>query len=517
MANDRAGVSKICSRSGTLKIPPISRLTNGNSKLIFAVLGTGMLAIFFGLLAVTANPIMIGLGVGIVLGPMLLFMPELTIWIILFVGLLLGILSASPQFSKITWIISLLSMLLLLPSLINMVWSKQRRLPGFMLIALVFLTYSLVISIIQWYSIEEFVAGFKRYFQSFGLMFALTMIAFTPQSYVRWRKFLLIVALMQFPFALYELLVLVPQRGGLTLSSEATDVVAGTFGANLQGGSPSSVMVIYLFIALSFLVARWRSGLINNRFFYSLAFICMLPLGMGETKIAVVMLPLVGLVLLKRDLINAPLRYLPAIFIFALLTALLGYIYVTVLMHSSLGEVLDSTLRYNVGNQGYSKSQSLNRFTSITFWGQQQSWDEPLKFLIGNGLGSSYTSQGSLAGHLGLKYLHFGINLTAISSLLWDTGIIGFSLFLSIFIAAWIASGKLNQSVSDPFVKADALAIQAAISLFILSLFNSDSIVNLVSMELIYALVLGYLGYLMNQHGVLVKNFYTLSLPKKNG
>ncbi len=225
----------------------MQRFSRINYKLILAILVLGMLSMFFGLLAVTANPVLIGLGAGMVLGPALLLVPELTIWVVLIIGLLMGVLTSSPYLSKITWIVSILSMMLLLPSLLNMQWSKQRQAPGFMLIALLFLFYSAGVTVIQWYSLGEFIVGFKRYFQSFGLMMALTMIAFTPQSYVRWRKFLLVVALLQFPFALYELLVLVPQRGGLSLSSATSDVIAGTFGANLQGGSPNSVMAIYLF------------------------------------------------------------------------------------------------------------------------------------------------------------------------------------------------------------------------------------------------------------------------------
>jgi len=482
---------------------PLYRFQQINLKMVCAMLVVGLMAMFFGLLAVSANPIMIGLGMGIVFGPLLLLLPELTIWLILVIGLLLGILSASPQFGKVTWIVSILSMLLLLPSLINMLWSKHRQMPGFMLIALIFLFYSVTVSIIQWHSLGEFIAGFKRYFQTFGLMLALTMIAFSDQSYVRWRRFLMVVALLQFPFALYELLVLVPKRA--SSMSDATDIIAGTFGANLQGGSPNSVMVIYLFIALAFLVARWRAGLIDSKIFYAFAFICLLPLGMGETKIAVVMLPLVGLVLVRKDLIMSPIRYLPSILVIALLTSLLGYLYVTVMMKSSLSEVIEASMRYNIGNQGYSQKQILNRMTSFTFWFQQQSWDNPLSFLLGNGLGSSYTSAGAMSGHLGLKFQHFGINLTAVSTVLWDTGLFGFFLLSSIFIAAWFAADRLGNSVSDPGVKADALAIQAAIALFALSLIYSDSIVNLVSMELIYAIVLGYLGYLLNRHGLVGK------------
>lgn len=474
-----------------------------NLKLMAAMLAVGVLSVFFGLLAVTANPVLIGLGAGLVLGPILLALPELTVWIVLVIGLLMGVLSANPQFSKVTWIVSILSMMLLLPSVINMLWSRQRQAPGFILIALAFMAYCLIASLAQWYSLGEFIAGFKRYFQMFGLMLALTLIAFTPQSFVRWRKFLLVVALLQFPFALYELLVLVPQRGGVSLSSYTTDVIAGTFGANMQGGSPNSVMVIYLFVAISFLVARWRSGLIENRFFYPLLLIFMLPIGMGETKIALIMLPMVGLVLLGKDLMRAPLRYLPALLGMTLLVALLGYLYVVVMMESSLLEAIESTLKYNIGSQGYSANQHLNRMTSVTFWGAQQGLHDPIGLLFGNGLGSSYTSMGAMAGHLGVKYLDYGINLTAASTLLWDTGLIGLVLFISILVSAWFAAKRLAHAVDDPAVRADALAIQAAIPLFMLSLVYSDAIVNLLAMEMIFAMVLGYLGYLLNQHGLL--------------
>jgi hypothetical protein len=64
-------------------------------------------------------------------------------------------------------------------------------------------------------------------------------------------------------------------------------------------------------------------------------------------------------------------------------------------------------------------------------------------------------------------------------------------------------------------VKADALAIQVSISLFLLDLIYADSMVNFLSMELIYALVLGYLGYLMNLHGLLGKQSFSKSIIKQ--
>ena len=151
----------------------------------------------------------------------------------------------------------------------------------------------------------------------------------------------------------------------------------------------------------------------------------------------------------------------------------------------------------------FRSGQLLNRFTSVTFWVRQQSWTNPLSLLMGNGLGSSYSTSGAMGGHIAQKYIGYGINLTATSTLLWDTGILGLALFAGIFGAAWRAASRLHKQVLDAAVQADTLAIQACISLFVLSLFYSDSIVNLVAMELLYAFILGYLGYLTNQHGML--------------
>ena len=473
---------------------------NINVRTVLAVLGMGVCAVAFGLLAVTANPVLISLGIGLIGGTMLLGMPRATVWMIFTLGLLSGAFISFPGFSRLPWIVSLLGMLLLLPALMKLFSARSHRLPAFIWIALVFLIYSLVVTVLRGDSLGEFLAGFKRYFQMYGLMLALTLLAFTPAHFAAWRRLLVGIALLQFPFALYELLVLVPQRGGLTLSSAASDVVAGTFGANLKGGSPSSVMVIYLFTAISFFVARWRAGLMETTRFVLLVLLCLLPIGMGETKIALFMLLLVGMVLLRADLHSSPVRYLSKVLVLVLLACALGYWYVTVIMGNSVSEVITSTIRYNYGDQGYSQAQILNRFTSLTFWGSRQGLDDPVGMLLGNGLGSSYTSQNALAGHIGIQYLHYGINLTAASTLLWDTGIFGLLLFTGIFCSAWRAANQLRRQSADAAIQADALAIQAALSLFLLSILYSDAIVNLLAMEIIYAAVLGYLAYLIRQH-----------------
>jgi hypothetical protein len=467
-------------------------------KLIIA-LAMAAIAVFFGMLASTANPLLIALGAGLIGGGMLLTMPRISVTLVLLVGLLMGALIsiAGPQFSRLTWAISLLGLMLLIPSFLNLLSAKKRDTPAFIWLAIIFMAYAVISTLFNWDSITVFVASFKRYFQVFGLMLALGLLPLSNKDIQRWQYWLLIVALLQLPFALYELLILVPKRGGLALSSFTTDVVAGSFGANLEGGSPGSTMALFLLMVLGFVFSRWKSGLIHTSRFIFIALILLAPLGMGETKVVIVLLPMILIVLLWHDIKRSPLKFLPLLFLGFLLTAVLAYIYIVLLNNSSLAEVFGGLVDYNFGSAGYGDVY-LNRTTVMSFWWSQQGLHDPTSFFFGNGIGSSYIGQGS--GHIGLKYLHYGIDLTAVAGILWDFGIIGLLLFLAIFVSAWRAAGKLYRESKDTVVRADAIAIQAAISLFLLFVFYTSDIVTQISLEIIYAAVLGYLAYLCAEH-----------------
>jgi hypothetical protein len=461
-------------------------------------------SVVFGLLAASANPILIGLGIGLVGGVILLATPDISIAIVIVVGLLMGALIsfAGHTFDKLTWAISLLGMLLLLPVFPFIARTKQATVPGFVWLAIAFMAYALLATVLQWNTLAESLAGFKRYFQAYGLMLALAFLPLARQHFQRWQKMLLAIALLQFPFALFELLVLVPKRGGLSFDSSTTDVVAGTFGANMEGGSPGIVMVVFLLIVFCFLFSRWRSGLISNSKTLLLSAILLLPIGMGENKVAFLMVPMVWFVLIRHDLARSPVKYFPVLLSGMFLTGVLGYVYVVLIMKSNVLNVVQGTIDYNFGNAGYAFN-ILNRTTVLSFWWGKQGLHDPIGFFFGNGLGSAFLGQ--ISGHIGWRYPHYGIDLTAASTLLWDLGVIGFAMFGAIFVAAWRTAGKIYRGSHDPEVRADCLAVQAAISLFLLMIIYSQDIINLISMEIVYSVVLGYLAYLYSKHNASIK------------
>jgi len=473
--------------------------------LLFSVL-VMTLALFFGLLAVTASPILVGLGSGLVLGVFLLMKPDLLIWFILLLGLAGGafVSMAGHQFSKITWAVSILGFVLLFLSLFNLLLAgKSRTQSAFIWIGLAFLVFALATTLAQWYSPGEVIAGVKRLFQAYGLMFAFATLALSSRQMGRFRKVLLVIALLQLPFALYEFIVLVKLRGGLSgaSGSAATDVVAGTFGANLEGGSPNSVMAIYLLITMGFLFARWKEKLLTTPRLVMLALPMVAVFFLGEVKILFILIPVAFLVLMKREIPRRPVFFVMMTLLALLFILLLGHLYATFIIQKPIDDIIADTLAYNASEtRGYG-GYYLNRISVLEFWWQQQSWRDPLGFVFGHGLGSSFSSYESLVpGHMSMKWPLYGIDLTTASTLLWDTGIMGLSLFMLMLWAAWRACGVLQRDSCDVRVMADATAIQAAIALFAVFVFYNNTLTNQASMEIILAAVLGYLAYLYRQH-----------------
>lgn len=461
------------------------------------------LALFFGLLAVTANPILVGLGGGLVVGVFLLMKPDFLIWLILLLGLAAGtfISLAGPQFSKLTWAVSILGFVLLFLSMFNLLLvGKSRAQPPFIWIGVVFLAVALVSTLVQWYSIGEVVAGVKRLFQTYGLMFAFATLALSARQVGRYQKLLLVIALLQLPFALYEFFVLVGERGGLASGSDSTDVVAGTFGANLRGGSPNSVMAVYLLIAMGFLFARWKEKLLSTPRLVLLVLPMVVVFFLGEVKILFILIPLAYFVLMKRDIPRRPVFFL-MMTLFALgFILLLAHLYATFIINRPIDEIVQDTLAYNGGaSRGYGQ-YVLNRFTVLSFWWQQQGWSDPIALFFGHGLGSAFSAPSVIPGHIAMKWPLYGIDLTTASSLLWDTGIVGLALFMLMLGSAWWTCSVLQRESKDPRVIADATAIQAAITLFGVFVIYNNTLVNHPSMELIVACVLGYLAYLYRQH-----------------
>jgi hypothetical protein len=99
--------------------------------------------------------------------------------------------------------------------------------------------------------------------------------------------FVLLLALIQLPFAVYQRLVLMPVRLNMPKSVVPVDIVAGTMEGSITGGANNNVMVYLLITVLVGLIALRREGAIRSAVFWLLLPVVAAPLALGETKLAV--------------------------------------------------------------------------------------------------------------------------------------------------------------------------------------------------------------------------------------
>ncbi len=472
----------------------------GNQKIFYIiVLASMLMAMLFGLFAVTANPIIISLAVALIAGLYLLAKPDWIMWLVLSLGLLVvGVLPLHFDFvaSKAAWSVSLLGFALLFLAFIRAAAHPGilKHTPLFVWLALFFLIFSVLNSLVQWYSAYEFLGGIKRYFQMYGLLFILSWATFEERDIHRWQIFFLIVALVQLPTSIYELLVFAPLLQS-TWGVAAVDLVAGTFGAQKQGGGANGEMALFLIIMLAFLFARHKQKVLSLKRLILLSSFLIVPFFLGETKAIIVMLPLMFLVLYRHEIFTRFHYWLLGFIVATIVTMSVGF-YLFSLYEKPIDQHIEQIIGYNFKETGYGK-QYLNRTTVLTFWAEKQGAHDPVSLMFGNGLGSSHTIAG---GHIAKDYPGYGIDLTSVSVLLWDVGVFGFSLFVAIFFSAWNYARKLWKESVIPAVRADAIAIQASLALFAFHLFYRVTLLELTSIQIVFYSILGYLALLYRNH-----------------
>ncbi|MDP3086326.1 MAG: hypothetical protein Q8N44_21865 [Rubrivivax sp.] len=450
------------------------------------------------LAAISNSPIAVGLVAGLLMGALLLSVPRVALWACVIGALLVsGFISLFfPFLNKATWLFSMLGFFLAVAALIQLIASPKLRAdtPGFLWVGLIFIVFALATAPLAGSSALELLAGAKRYLQFWGLMFAGAWLLKSIVDYERIVRFLMVLALLQLPLALYQRIALVPLREGLGRGVVPIDVVSGTFEASLLAGGNSSAMVLFLTIALAFVLSAWREQQLSGFKCALLSALLVLPMGLGETKVVVVLLPLMLLVVFGRYVRRAPMASLLILLTGLACTALLFWLYGSYFGKTglTLAQRLQATIEYNFGDVGYYGSFSLNRTTALKYWWANHGAANPLELFFGHGLGTSYAAPTSLVqGHVARQHGFIAIGFTAASSILWDLGLIGLVLLLVMLAMAWRTAGRLLASAPSGWARSAIVAARVSVLLFAVMLFYTDSVLNALSVQALLMICLG--------------------------
>jgi hypothetical protein len=466
---------------------------------------TGLLTLMLGVLLALGLYVIVLVLIVLALGPFLIVYPRFGLWAAILGSLIVsGLIDLyAPKLRPLTWGLTVLSGGLAAISFgmyhLRVV-SKAVKPDNSMLLtcALLFMVCTVCSTMANWHGSAAAAVGLKGFFQVWGIALAIYYLMQDEIDAGRLIKFLLLLGILQIPSVLHQFIFLVPLRTGMIAEAhgvEAVDVVAGTFGGQMNAGGRSSSLALLNIICMTILGALWRAKMISRTRVVVLSGIFMFPLLLNEAKIVVVLIP-VSLFLLFRDQI---LRHLFKSLLVAcgLVFGLFAMLSIYVMLPGETGDVVDmynDTVAYNIGNKGYG-NLVLNRTTVYPFWYNEHVRNgSVVTMLVGHGPGATNSGSAVVNDSLASKrYAGYGIGLTAISALLWEVGILGTGVVLALFYAAYRLGGRLSKrwegTVHWPLLK----AAEIAVPLFAANLIHNNYFVIDLSFQALLMVILGYL------------------------
>ncbi|MEQ1601771.1 MAG: hypothetical protein HOP04_14340 [Methylophilaceae bacterium] len=481
------------------------------------VSGAGVIFFLVAVLACLYAGFLIGVGQGVmvmllmamILSVVMLAYPIPLMWTVLLGTLVVaGTVSMFfPELGQIKWGVSMLGIALVGSAVLNRMFqrrqhSPKQHSPNLPLMWMCAFFSAALLGSLYARHLGSALIGFKSYFQAYGLFLALSWLSIPRVKVDRMMKALVVIALIQLPFALYQFFILGSKRIADSSVAIVADAVVGTFPVSTKGGGAGAVLSALLIIVACMLLYWWRKSRISTLKVSVLVCICLIPVFLNETKISLLAIPL-GLFLVFSDKLKKnPLEFLAGAFVTILFLAVLFMVYVNLPAGSAYvqGDAslsFQDSISYNIGEKGYG-SLELNRTTIYPFWAKHHGLWNPVETLFGHGLGSSDLGGNVNTNNLAsLEYRGKGIGLTTISALLWDVGLIGVFAVVAMFWTAFRLSGKILANSQSEDVIGDGLLMGTRVGIAILglSLIHNNYFTFEIGYQTLLMLMFGYVAY----------------------
>jgi len=439
-----------------------------------------------------------------VMGIFVVASPPILLWLSIFGGIVVAGVARlyTPGLQQIRWMVAVTATCLFVHVLLNIASKisadKFRYLSSIVFWSLVFVVLTIVSSILNKTDTNSLIIGLKGYFQSWGILFALALLTWSPKLLNAIPTALIWIALVQLPFVLHQYLFIVPNRVGLGDGIVPVDIVSGTFGGDIFGGGMNAVLSAYLFVALSISLAWWRKGVIQTKLMVVLSVALLTPVFLNEAKISVVYMVVVFFVVYRKDFITRPIRFIGItlgmlVVLVALLTSYTAHIENTKV--NTIEDLAKFTYEYNFG-KSQTFNDKLSRGGAIEYWAKQHGMQDVVGTLIGHGVGASrIESDRNSVVEFNTINPELGIGRIAIIAVLWDSGVIGLLALCVIFWTAFRTAGRLSNEIDDPRISSLCLGLQGAIAVIFVSLWHKNFFVYQIGYQTILVIVLGYLAY----------------------
>jgi hypothetical protein len=430
-----------------------------------------VLCLVGGVAAALGSVLVVGVLAASLVGVALLMNPRVHMGFgMVFAMVITGVLEFFFFFGQANWLSSLLVGSMLIPAVMRLMWERTERY-GLTLFGISIVSYLLLLlvsSAINRIDPVQAIVGVRSYLPYIGVATLLVYGGFSLTFLRKLPTWLLWIGLLQLPAALVQYFVVGPWRGTLRNAVGREDeAIVGTFGGSVITGGYTGEMAAFLVMMVMMLLALKREGRVSGFVVAVGAVTLLLPVLLAETKVVVVLLPLLMLACFGGEVARKPKFALGlgvggSILIGAVvLTYFNRYWKDGAVAMKQLGYSFDPDFMVRPGHRG--------RVGTVIHWFDTNVLSGDLVgSLVGHGVASSV--EGSLTIGVGSAVRRFGLGLDshAMSRLLWDGGMLTFAVFVFLCARAFSLSWKLARLQHiDPLDRAN-LTTNAAISLCVL-------------------------------------------------
>jgi hypothetical protein len=260
---------------------------------------------------------------------------------------------------------------------------------------------------------------------------------------LRWVPWFLI---LQLPAAIYQRFVIATGRVGRS----PWDAVVGLFPGDPMGGGASGTMALFTVTSLVLLTEGWRAGRISGRRTLVAAVFGIAAVALAEVKIALILIPIMGLLVFSNQLLRRPFQSLAMMLLSVGLGVALTVLYQQQftsnpnLRGQTVQEYARLMIERNIETPRFvGREGQMGRVSSITFWASQQSDELTTSTLIGHGIGA--TRIGDLAAGDLVKKFWLPIGRSSLVIALWETGVVGAGFLVAAMLSGGIAAWRLSK------------------------------------------------------------------------
>lgn len=454
-----------------------------------------VLGLFAGLISSTGSMLLAGAFIGAVLGACLALSIRTLFYVAMFFCLAIcGLLEFYLFIGQANWLASGLCLVLMLISCATSLMRREEiKIDNSIYPVVIFFIMTMIAGgVINLIAPIQWLVGLRTYLPFIGVLLVFT--TFLKQRDLEIIPILLVVVgLLQLPFCMHQFFVIGPLRNS-TLASVggSQEAMVGTFGGDMFGGGYTAEMAIFTLITACLAVALKGKGYVLQAFRYLMPLAALLCVALSETKIVILITPIVFCIIFWEELRASPKFFLGATISMLSVIALLIGVY-ALRFYGTGGDQLHA-LTYSFDPNFMVDRYHRGRMAALIHW-----WNnvvlsgDMIRALFGYGVASTLESSRVLGEGNAVKIFGLGLDAHAACKLLWDTGISGFLIFAWLLVRSARNANQILNRVQSVNIAATLKVSRGAMFIFAAMLPYQVAMFGGAPMQFLFWLFIGYI------------------------